>query len=149
MMMKIPTYTLKIIFSAVIILGNSSCFQKPVAPEFNGNADAILRKIMSVGGFKNMSITSSSEKTNMERTYVQLDIRMIDGDIRSYSQEQLDSLARLIAAISKQHIKNWNDYDWTNIIFATSDGSAPSDSSKKSVFVFRPSETSTDFRKKL
>jgi len=95
---------------------------------------------MSKGKFNAASYRATAEQTNSDKPDVELEIILVDGEIHSYSDHQMDSLAKATAHIAQNNIKNLEAYDWITITFETSNGNPPSDSSKKSVYVFRPGD---------
>lgn len=133
---KISLFSLFAPFAFASCLSNAA----KTMPQFTKNIELVSREVMSIGNFKEVRFQGSSEQTNFDKPQIELEIRLVDGEIHSYSNHALDSLAKVIAHVARKNIKNWETYEWATIIFATSDGSVPSDSSNKSVFVYRPQE---------
>ena len=129
-------------FCLTLSIGFWSCQQSPkvVTPQYNESSEIFFQQLRSVGHFNNINIAHSYSQTDSDIHGVQLEIKLIDGLIRSYSGESLDSLASVVARIARNNITNWKTFDRVTIRFATSNGEPVSNASNKTVYVFRPAK---------
>lgn len=126
-----------IFFIAFISCGNNLKLKKPI---FKREFNQVIQEIGSTGSFSDVSFKLSTNQTNNENPSYELELKLINGQSLPNSEHGLDSLAKNAATILKNSIQNINDYDWISVIFENRNNAVVIETTKKNVFVYRPSE---------
>jgi len=130
----------RILLLAANFLFACSSSVKDIIPQFKSGFQPLIDEISKEIPLRDLTVSGKLDSKSGEHTSRNLEIILIDAQIKYFNRAKLDSLSGRISEISKEHIANISAYDWVTIIYNTSDGSRPSDSTEHNVFVIRPNE---------
>ena len=129
-------------FLFALVIGFCSCFSdaRDIMPQYKTDQQALYDQINEVVNIKEMFVRASKNEITGERTAKNIDMVLTNAAVTSYTQTQIDSLSKRVAAIAKKNITNIAVFDWVNIIYTRDDGLPISDSTDHRTYVYRPAE---------